>query len=227
MIRVLFLLLIGLNLVAFAQTQEKKEPVKFFEYGKISDKLLKEKLVEFGKKLEPNSIGFIINYGTDKEIAQREQQIQRTLDSRCDFDCPRITIVSGGTCQTLKTEVWIVSPDAGNPPVCGAKTALVQKPETRKLEEFGEVSDRYFKDIFNGFFERVKQSATTNGYIVMRGTENEIKAFENRIRNLEFFEFYNSDRIIFLRKVGNPSQATVALWLVPQGQEYRDELNNK
>jgi len=223
MFRILFLIFVMLSTVALAQTPEKNEATKFFEYGKITDNVLKNKLDEFGAKLFSNLQGYIVNYGTDREIAQREKQIQRNY-FRCDLDCPKVTIIRGGNDGKPRTIIWLAPPGSDNfVPGIGRVSTL----QPFRVEKIGKVSDRFFKDIFHEFFERVKQGEKFNGYIVMHGTEGEIADFEKRIKSLEFFEFYNSDRVIFLRKIGTPAQATISLWLVPQGQEYTDELDNK
>jgi len=116
MIRILFLILVVLSSVAFAQT-EKKEPIKFFEFGTISDKLLKVKFDSFFIKLEEGSNfdGYIVNYGTNDEITKREKQIQKILIST-EQQSIRVSIARGGESEKQKTVLWIV-PDGGKPPI--------------------------------------------------------------------------------------------------------------
>ena len=118
MFRVLFLLLIVMSSVAFAQVQEKKEPIKFFEYEQISDKLLREKFIEYKKMFqpEPAAQGYIINYGTDKEIERREKQIVKQMSEVFrGYDPPRISFVRGGNSEKPKTVIWFVPPGAELP----------------------------------------------------------------------------------------------------------------
>ena len=119
MFRVLFLLLIVMSSVTFAQAQEKKEPVKFAEFGKAADSLVTTKLVAFDKELkkQQTSQGVIINYGTDKEIALREKQLQKAMSSQRMFHDVRVTFVRGGSSDTgkIKTILWVVPEGAEYP----------------------------------------------------------------------------------------------------------------
>lgn len=61
-----------------------------------------------------NSQGYIINYGTNAEIALREKWITSALSTRKD-DRSRITLVRGGRSGGLRTVMWVVPPGAANP----------------------------------------------------------------------------------------------------------------
>ena len=228
MLRVLFLLLIVLGSVAFAQIDENPKPRKFDEFGIATNGKVKMRIDAFMVELgnNPDSQGYILNYGMDRDMEIREKQIRNAIAFR-SYDELRITFVRGGGCKSLKTEFWLVPAGAENPPVCSDTTFLKLKPQAVKLEEMGEVSDRFFLQTLNYFFERVKTEKTTNGYILICGSEDETNAFEKRIRELEFFEFYNSERIIFLKKPPAKTQATITLWVVPDGADLPDELNTK
>ena len=66
---------------------------------------------------EPNSQGYIINYGTDKEIAAREKQITKAINFR-KYDSSRVTVVNGGANPNgagVNTKVFVVPPGAANP----------------------------------------------------------------------------------------------------------------
>ena len=65
-------------------------------------------------KLQGNLQGYIINYGTDKEITKRENQIRESIDFR-KYDSYRLTFVRGGNNGKLKTVFWIV-PAGTEPP---------------------------------------------------------------------------------------------------------------
>ena len=83
--------------VAFAQTFEDGEQSEnpkayiFSEFSKANDSEVKKKWGEFFTQLkkEENSQGYVINYGTPKEIAKRERQLENT--TRFRHDGPRIT----------------------------------------------------------------------------------------------------------------------------------------
>lgn len=227
MIRVLFLLLFLMSSVAFAQ-EETPKAVKYGEFKAATNGYVKMIMDGFYVELgnNPSSQGYIINYGTDREITIREKQFRNAIDF-FKLDGARITLVRGGLCNGLTTELWIVPPGADYPAVCsdGAVTpSLPNRAAAAKLEEFGEVSNKFLTNIFAEFFEKVKNGKTVNGYIVIRGTEKGTAEFENRIRDLENFKFYNSEKIIFLKKVETRVQTTVALWFVPQGAELPKEI---
>lgn len=111
MFRILFFI-IALSSVAFAQTQDKKEPVKFFEYEKISGKLLTEKLESLCAEADKISfIGWVIYYGDAKGNKRREEQLKKSYSDAFDA-ChdSRITFVDGGEKGGARTEFWIVAP---------------------------------------------------------------------------------------------------------------------
>ena len=65
---------------------------------------------------EPNSKGYVINYGTDKEIVMRESQIRKAI-IYLKLDLKRVEIVRGGISSNegVWTVVWVVPPGADNP----------------------------------------------------------------------------------------------------------------
>jgi len=97
----------------------KPQPRLFDEFGKLPDDEVKARIqnlyVELGNN--PNSQGYIINYGTDKEITNRERQIRKAIDF-LKLDASRVTLVRGGANPNgagVWTKVWIVPPGADNP----------------------------------------------------------------------------------------------------------------
>jgi len=91
----------------------------FDEYGKIPAGEFKARLGNLYTELgnNPNFQGYLINYGTDKEIAAREKQIRKAIDF-LKYDSSRVTIVNGGANPNgagVWTKVWIVPPGADNP----------------------------------------------------------------------------------------------------------------
>jgi hypothetical protein len=93
------------------------EPIKFAEFGKMSQAGVKEKMVAFRSKLhdDPTSQGYIINYGTPRAIAARRKQIVDSV-TWLDLDPSRITFVDGTPEKTIRTVMWNVPPGA-MPPV--------------------------------------------------------------------------------------------------------------
>lgn len=125
MLRVLFLLIL-MSSAVFAQSQQNKEQNEtkkayiFAELGKANnvqvknlfDKFDSVLIKEFGNKFSPE--GYIINYGTDKEVARREKQIRDSIKFR-RYDTYRITFVRAGNGGKLKSIFWIVPAGAELP----------------------------------------------------------------------------------------------------------------
>jgi hypothetical protein len=91
----------------------------FDEYGRLSTGEFKARLenlyVELGNN--PNFQGYVIIYGTDKEIADRERQIAKAI-SFLKLDASRVTVVSGGAnpnAAGIWTKVWVVPPGVDSP----------------------------------------------------------------------------------------------------------------
>lgn len=93
------------------------QPVMVDEFGKLSNDDVKAKLDAFFIELQnnPNNQGYIINYGTDKEVAAREKVITSYINMR-KFDRSRITLVRGGdTGSGVNTKLYRIPPGADNP----------------------------------------------------------------------------------------------------------------
>lgn len=118
MFRVLFLILILTSFVSLAQAQESSIPTGdsgayiFAELEKANNTEVKKRVEEFYKELknQTNFQGYIINYGTGKEVARREKQFRSLMNFR-DYDAPKITFVRGGN-NKLKSVFWIVPASA-------------------------------------------------------------------------------------------------------------------
>lgn len=86
-------------------------PILVDEFGRLPKKDIEARLTKFYSELSnnQNSQGYIINYGTDTEIAAREKFRH--------FDRSRITLVRGGPHESGKvyTKLWRVPPGADNP----------------------------------------------------------------------------------------------------------------
>lgn len=62
----------------------------------------------------PNNQGYIVNYGSDKEIARREKWIIDAMSFR-HVDRSRITLVRGGPKRPPGTVMWLLPSGAKNP----------------------------------------------------------------------------------------------------------------
>ena len=110
------MLVILMSSIVFAQIEKKPKAYIFAEVGKASNAEVKKQFDDFYKKLknDNDSQGYIINYGTAKEIAKREKQIRDSINC-FDDDLPRLTLVRGGNKEKLKSVFWIV-PNGAEPP---------------------------------------------------------------------------------------------------------------
>lgn len=120
MFKSLFLILFVMSYLVFAQTQEnnqqKKKAYIFAELEKANNTEVKVQFLKFDEILykQFDAQGFIINYGTDKEIAKREKQLRDSIRFR-RYDASRITFVRGGKIDRLKTIFWIVPAGVESP----------------------------------------------------------------------------------------------------------------
>lgn len=67
---------------------------------------------------EPNAIGYVVLYGTDKEIAQREKLIREHIAFR-KYDASRIRYIKGGANPRGETGAWtrfFILPPGAEPP---------------------------------------------------------------------------------------------------------------
>lgn len=100
-----------------APVQAAPEPVLVDEFGVLPNDDIRGRLDTFFAELQnnPNNQGYIINYGTDREIAARERLITNHINFR-QFDRSRITLVRGGdTGEGARTKLYRIPPGAENP----------------------------------------------------------------------------------------------------------------
>lgn len=93
------------------------QPVVVDEFGAIPNDDVRGRLDAFFSVLSqnPTDQGYIINYGTDREIAARERLITNHIAFR-KFDRTRITLVRGGdTGSGVNTKLYRIPPGAENP----------------------------------------------------------------------------------------------------------------
>lgn len=87
------------------------------EFGKLPKNDIRGRLDTFFAELSdnPSNQGYIINYGTDREMATREKLITNHVNLR-SFDRSRITIVRGGDALAgVNTKLYRVPPGSDNP----------------------------------------------------------------------------------------------------------------
>jgi hypothetical protein len=206
MIRILFLILVVLSSVAVAQTEETPKAVKFDEFENATNGYVKMKMDYFYTELSnnPSSQGYIINYGTDREIAIRERQIRTSIQWR-KYDATRITIVRGGFRDGVKSEFWIIPPGAENPaPESGGEM----------IDSFGKIPDGELKARLDSFFISMGNKPDSKGYILTFGTAKLHAAQEARIKRYIGFRRFDLSRVVF-KNAGLADTAKTEFWLVP------------
>ena len=96
---------------------ERATPILVDEFGKLPNDDIRGRLDNFFTELSnnPNNQGYIINYGTDREITARERLITNHITFR-NFDRSRITLVRGGDRGNgAETKLYRIPPGAVNP----------------------------------------------------------------------------------------------------------------
>ena len=161
MLKVLILILFALSSTAFAQIEEQPKANLFDEFEKATNGYVKMRMDSFFVDLSnnPSSQGYIINFGTDREIAIRNRQIRNSISFR-NYDASRITIVNGDFRGAVKTELWIVPAGAENPGV---------KDVSNKIDEFGNIANGDLKARLDNFFIELQNRPNKKGYIVITG----------------------------------------------------------
>ena len=100
-----------------APVAPKPDFVLVDEFGPLSNDEIRSRLDTFFSELSnnPTNQGYIINYGTDRQIAARERLITNHIAFR-NFDRSRITLVRGGdTGDGPRTKLYRIPPGAENP----------------------------------------------------------------------------------------------------------------
>ena len=100
-----------------APVAARPEAVLIDTFGNLPADEIRGRLDTFFAELQnnPNNQGYIINYGTDRQIAARERLITNHIAFR-NFDRSRITLVRGGdTGEGPTTKLYRIPPGATNP----------------------------------------------------------------------------------------------------------------
>ncbi|QQS41713.1 MAG: hypothetical protein IPM63_01845 [Acidobacteriota bacterium] len=86
------------------------EPDLVDEFGPIPNNDVKARLDIFANRLanEPTSSGYIVNYGSARDVTRREQLIRTYLVSDKGIDPSRLVFVNGGVESAIRTRLWIV-----------------------------------------------------------------------------------------------------------------------
>ncbi len=206
MFRILFLLLFVMSSIAVAQTEEKPKAVKYSEFETATNGYVKMIMDGFYVELgnNPSAQGYIINYGTEKEIAVREKQFQNAITFR-KFDGARITLVRGGFWKTSKSELWVVPSGAENP----QPTSTAEK-----FDEFGKATIGDVKARLHNLYVELNKNPNSQGFIINYGLKNEIIARENQIRrNITILKLDLSR--VTIKKAGASNGVKTEFWIIP------------
>lgn len=78
------------------------------EFERATSGEIKARMDNFYIELYNNedSAGYIVNYGTKRQVDQRVNQIKRYIAGR-KYDASRVKFINDGTGKTIKTEFWI------------------------------------------------------------------------------------------------------------------------
>lgn len=114
--------------------KETSKAVKYNEFERITVEDIQARMDGFQSELQedPSAQAYIINYGSDREVARRERVIRNTISFR-RFDTSRITFVYAGFRNIVKTELWFVAAGAESP---------ILLPTAVKADQFGKVSEK-------------------------------------------------------------------------------------
>lgn len=126
MLRILFLVLVVMASMAFAQKEEK--PVSgeirnalsvdslFEEFGVVPNGQIRSYLDNFFNNLHnnPTAKGYILNYGNKRDVSRRERLFRDHITFR-GMNASQITFMRGKKGVDLKTQLWIV-PEGAKPP---------------------------------------------------------------------------------------------------------------
>lgn len=222
----LFLILVLMSSAAFAQTEEKPKAYLFDEFGQISQKEVKQRAEKLRKKLqEPASknggLGaYLIFYSGDKQKSLRNMEIliRDVLFDNCrdcyGFSGPGIVFVQGGEAKEQKVQFWIV-PIGADPP----ELISDEPPKANKIDEFGEVSDRYFNWSLDNFLEKLRKVKTATGYVLNYGSDEEVSLRINKINKHFGCRDCLTDMRIVIMNGGTRETLRTELWIVPEGAE--------
>lgn len=94
----------------------KPEAYVFDKFRMTNAKAIAARVEWFYQTLnKERSQGYIINYGTNREILNAEKLIAAIPRKGCDFDCGRLTLVRGENSKKALTVLWVL-PEGANAP---------------------------------------------------------------------------------------------------------------
>lgn len=174
------------------------------EFGNAPIGQIRSEMDSFLLELQnnPASQGYVINYGTNKDISAREKLFRNHLIFR-KFDSSKIVIVRGGFREAVKTELWVVHSGAEMPEI---------KSELNKIDEFGEVANGVIKARLDSFFVELQDHSNKKGYVIINGPAKTVLRRERFIRNYILMRRFDSSRIKLIND-GFNDEIKTELWI--------------
>jgi len=82
-------------------------PILFDEFGKVKDKLLQRRVAALLGTIRrnPDSKGYLVSYGSPKDVENREQDIRRFA---VGAEASTLVFITAGTEKEIRTRVWII-----------------------------------------------------------------------------------------------------------------------
>jgi len=216
MFRVLLLIFVLLNSTAYAQTKDENLIADVFpldEFGIAANGDVKARSDNFVFELQkqPTAQGFIVNYGSAKDIARREILIRNYIRFR-SFDSSRITFIRGGFLKELLTQLWILPSETKLPPLL---------PAADKVDEFGKLSAKNWKARFDEVLSKQENNCSNHIYIIIYAQEKAANSLGKK-----YLDYAVSKRGCGI----DPRRVTVTrgklfrkqkteIWIVPAGAE--------
>lgn len=203
----------SLSLCAQTESVIKQEANKFAEFGSIRNPDLAETMRNFSNALkkDPDSLGYVVNYGTQAAIRARRSLMVQSMGWRKDYGGLRIMFVDGPTEPKIRTVIWIVPPGVDLPKIEGQSVA-------KKVFEGAEVSESNLKNKFKILMQKVRSTSQSKAYIINYGTNEEITRRENIMNSVLDFRSADPARVSYIR-VSDPKIKKTELWFVPFGAQ--------
>jgi hypothetical protein len=215
----LCLIWVVMSSAVFTQMPDSKpQATKFDEFGNINSGEIKARLDAFFIELANVSTtqGFIINYGSDKEIALRERLIRQPIVFR-RYDGLRITFVKGVYRNEIKTQFWLVPIGAENPKL---------EPTAIKFDELGIIQPTELKRRIKKLRAKLEKNDSkdlSQIYIVNYGNDKNVSVRENAVKKHLYEDCRDCFglgglRITFVRGGKNGILKTI-IWIIPPDAE--------
>ena len=207
MMRILFLMLFATILPVFGQTADRPQSSQTDEFEVVPDGYVKMSMDGLYAALsnDPAAEGYILNFGTEREIDLRERQIRKALEFR-RYDPSRVTIVRAGFWKNARTEFWIVPPGAEIP---RATTTA------EMFDGFKKLTGEKVRARLDALSVKLRADPNLLGYIVIYDSKNEISMRENQIKR--FTGSGKSDLSkVTIKKNESKDGLRTEIWTIPQ-----------